>query len=100
PIRLDQFAHTTDPLTQQLRPSARLRSPTLPAPARLAPDLQPLFVGLRQAIDLADPGCPALRKLLDNDLSPLLARYGGFGRQLNPILQTLKRYKHEITAFL
>jgi phospholipid/cholesterol/gamma-HCH transport system substrate-binding protein len=99
-IRLDQFAQNTDPLIQQLRPAARQLSPTLQATGRLAPDLQNLFVGLRQAIDLADTGFPALRKLLDNDLSPLLARYDGFGQQLNPIIETLKRYRHEITALL
>jgi phospholipid/cholesterol/gamma-HCH transport system substrate-binding protein len=98
-LRLESFARDADPLVQQLRPAAKQLSPTLQATGRLAPDLQTLFVGVRDAIQARD-GLPALRKLLNSDLAPLLSRIDPFGKQLNPILEVLKNYRHEVTAFL
>jgi hypothetical protein len=105
--RLDRFAGDTDPLVQQLRPAARELSPTLVAAGRLAPELRGFFSGLRGTIAASDTGFPALRRLLDDDLPPLLERLGtSVGGQdpylshLNSIIQAAKRYKHEITAFL
>jgi phospholipid/cholesterol/gamma-HCH transport system substrate-binding protein len=98
--RLDRFAGLADPVVQQLRPAARQLSPTLIAAGNLAPDLQRFFVGLRGTIAAADPGMPALRKLLDDDLPPLLARLDPYLAQLNSLLEGAKLYKHEITAFL
>ncbi len=105
--RLDSFAQNTDPLVQQLRPAARQLSPTLVAAGKAAPDLKAFLNGLRGAINAAPTGFPALRRLLADDLTPLLARLGGnvdgfspYLAHLNPIVKTLKLYKHEITAFL
>jgi phospholipid/cholesterol/gamma-HCH transport system substrate-binding protein len=105
--RLDRFAGDTDPLVQQLRPAARQLSPTLKAAGRLAPELQRFFEALPGTIDASDPGFPALRKLLDDDLPPLLTRLGAsvggqdpYLAHLNSIIQAARRYKHEITAFL
>jgi hypothetical protein len=42
----------------------------------------------------------ALRKLLDDDLPPLLTRLDPFLRQLNPPLEATRAYRREITAFL
>jgi len=98
--RLDRFAALADPLVQQLRPAARELSPTLVAAGNLAPDLQRFFVGLRGAIAASDPGLPALRRLLDEDLPPLLARLNPYLAQLNSILEGVRLYRHEITAFL
>ncbi len=105
--RLNQFAINTDPLVQQLRPSVKQITPTFQAAGRLAPDLQRLFVGLKGTVAASHQGFPALRKLLDDDLPPLLARLGTTvdGRapwlsELNPIIQTARKYKHEITGFL
>ncbi len=98
--RLEGFARLADPLVQQLRPAARQLSPTLVAAGNLAPDLQAFFSGLRRTIAASDPGFPALRRLLANDLPPVLSRYDPYGAQLDPIVTTLKRYRHEITAFL
>ncbi len=75
--RLNQFAGTADPLVQQLRPAAQELSPTLVAAQKAAPDLKAFFEGLRGAIRASDPGFPALRRLLSDDLTPLLARLGG-----------------------
>jgi len=105
--RLDRFAVKTDPLVQQLRPAAQQLSPTLEAAGRLAPDLRRFFVGLRGTIAASHAGFPALRELLDDDLTPLLARLGAavdghtpFLAELNPIIKVVQKYKHEVTAFL
>ncbi len=105
--RINRFAIKTDPLVQQLRPAAKQISPTFEAAGRLAPDLQRFFDGLRGTIAASHQGFPALRRLLDDDLPPLLARLGTTvdGRapwlaELNPIIKVAQKYKHELTGFL
>jgi phospholipid/cholesterol/gamma-HCH transport system substrate-binding protein len=105
--RLNRFAIDADPLVQQLRPSVKQLSPTLEAAGRAAPDLKRFFVGLRGTIAASHKGFPALRRLLDRDLGPLLARLGGTvgGRtpwlaEFNPIIKVAEKYRHEVTAFL
>jgi virulence factor Mce-like protein len=105
--RLNRFAVDADPLVQQLRPAAKQLSPTLEAAGRAAPDLKRFFVGLRGTIAASHKGLPALRRLLNRDLGPLLARLGGTvnGRtpwlaEFNPIIKVAQQYKHEITGFL
>jgi phospholipid/cholesterol/gamma-HCH transport system substrate-binding protein len=105
--RLDRFAANTNPLVKRLEPATRQLSPALVATGKLAPELRRFFVGLRGTIDASGQGFPALRRLLDHELPPLLARLGATvgGRDpylahLTPIVQTLRRYKHETTAFL
>ena len=97
--RLERFAHDTDPLVQQLRPAARELGPTVTDLGNLAPHLQRLFVGLRGAIN-ARAGLPALRTLLASDLPPVLERLPSYLNELDPIFTVLKRYKHELTAFV
>ena len=105
--RLNRFAGTADPLVQQLRPAARELSPTLVAAAeggarpegvlrRAAGDDQRLGQRLPRAPQAdqrrlhAAPG-PARR---------LGRRPGPYLAHLNPIVEVLGMYKHEITAFL
>jgi phospholipid/cholesterol/gamma-HCH transport system substrate-binding protein len=97
--RLDRFAQTTDPLIQQLRPAATELSPTLVDLGRLSPDLEQFFVGLRGTISASKNGLPATRRLLDDDLRPLLAKVDPWLAQFNSILEGAGRYKHEIAAF-
>ena len=97
--RLETFANDADPLVKQLQPAAKQLTPTLNATRKLAPGLENLFAGLLHAIPAAKTGFPALRGLLTNDLTPLISRYDAFGAQLDPLLATLRNYKHEITAF-
>jgi phospholipid/cholesterol/gamma-HCH transport system substrate-binding protein len=106
-VRLNSFARNTDPLVQQLRPAARELSPTLVAAQKAAPNLKAFFEGLRGTINASDTGFPALRRLLSDDLTPVLARLGGsvggqepYLAHLNSIIEVLGMYKHEITAFL
>ena len=105
--RLHQFAVKSDPVVQQLRPAVRQLSPTLEAAGESAPHLQRFFSGLRGTINASRKGAPALRRLLDDDLPPLLARLGTtvdgrapFLAELNPIIKVAQKYKHEITSFL
>jgi len=98
--RLQQFSNFTDPLVQQLRPAAKELSPTLISAEALAPHLETLFRGLLKAIPASKKGLPALQSVLDDSLPPLLSRFDAFGAQLNPLLQVLRNYKHEITGFL
>jgi phospholipid/cholesterol/gamma-HCH transport system substrate-binding protein len=104
--RLDSFAANTDPLVRQLQPAARELSPTLIAAGKAAPELRGFFAGLRGTINNSGTGFPALRRLLSDDLTPLLSRLGTSvgGRDpylahLNSIVAVLKKYKHEVAAF-
>ncbi len=98
--RLDTFAANANPLVTQLRPAARELAPVLQSTARLAPHLENLFEGLGPVIDAAPTGFPALRRFLLSDLPPILGRIPSFFRQLNPLLDQLRIYRHEITSFL
>jgi phospholipid/cholesterol/gamma-HCH transport system substrate-binding protein len=98
--RLDEFATEADPVVTQLRPSARELGPTLTATAELAGELETFFPGLEGAIEAAPSGFGALRRLIDDDLPPLLARLPSFLDELTPILTVVREYRHEVTAFL
>jgi virulence factor Mce-like protein len=98
--RLDQFSTRTNPLITQLRPSARELSGTFVALKRLSPQLEQFFNGLLPVIDRAGSGFGALRTILDDEAPPLLGRVDSYMDQFIPVLQTAKKYKHEITAFL
>jgi phospholipid/cholesterol/gamma-HCH transport system substrate-binding protein len=96
--RLDRFAANTNPLITQLHPSARQLSKVLIQTARATPDLKGTFEGLRRVERNSLTGLPALRRLLDNDLPPLLAQVQPFTQQLGPLVETVGRYQHEVTG--
>jgi phospholipid/cholesterol/gamma-HCH transport system substrate-binding protein len=98
--RLERFARDTDPLVLQLRPAARELGPTVTDLGRLSPELEGFFAGLREASNAAPRGFAALRRLLGDDLPPLLDRVETFLPQLNAILQGVGLYRREIAAFL
>jgi phospholipid/cholesterol/gamma-HCH transport system substrate-binding protein len=98
--RLDTFAANTDPLVQQLRPAIRDLAPVLRDTKTVAPQLESFFVGLKPVIAAAPNGFPSLRKFLLGDLPPLLRRVQPFFDELDPLLQMLAIYKHEITSFV
>ena len=98
--RLDEFARETDPLIQQLRPAARELSPTLIDLGALSPELVGFFRGLRGTISAADPGFPATRKLLSDDLPPLLDELDPFLADFNSVFEMIRLYRREIAAFL
>ncbi len=98
--RLKAFALNTDPLLIQLQPAIRQLSPTLVAFGKLAPQLRGFFDGLVPVIANSTTGFPAFRKLFRDDFPPLLRALQPFLRNINPLLQGVDNYKHELTALL
>ncbi len=96
--RLDRFAADTNPLITQLHPAARELSKVLIQVARVTPDFRGFFAGLRKAERASLRGLPALRRLLDDDLPPLLAQVQPFTQQLGPLVETLDRYRREVAG--
>jgi virulence factor Mce-like protein len=98
--RLEQFAIDTDPLVVELRPTAQELTPTFEALGRLSPELESFFVDFATTIDRAPAAFPALRRILDDDLPPILNRLNPFLASLNSLLEGVRMYRHEVTAFL
>ncbi len=98
--RLDEFSGDTNPLVTQLRPVARQLSGTFVALKRLSPEAKRFFNGLGPVIQRAEPGFSSLRVVLDDQLPPFLGRLDPYFDQLIPVVDTIDRYKHEVTAFL
>ncbi len=97
--RLAQFSTDTNPLVTQLQPVARQLSGTFLALQRLSPELERFFNGLGVVIPRAKSGFSSLRTILDDQLPPFLGRVGPYFGQLIPVVDTLNRYRGEITAF-
>lgn len=98
--RLDSFSRNANPLITQLHPSARLLSANLKQVAKVAPSFNSFFIGLRKVEKRGQTGLPALQKLLDTDLPPLLHEVTPFSRQITPLVQTVGRYQSDVTGFL
>ncbi len=97
-VRLTQSANNANPLIDQLRPAARQLSPTLISASRLAPNLKGLFEDIDPLVQVSKKGLPAVGEFLDQT-RPVLAQIDPFLRDLNPFLDWLGLYKHELTAF-
>jgi phospholipid/cholesterol/gamma-HCH transport system substrate-binding protein len=98
--RLESFANNTNPLITQLHPAARQLSGVLRQTARVTPDLRGFFAGYRKLERRSLTALPALRALLDTDLPPLLDQLQPFTQQLGPLVETLGRYRREVTGLL
>jgi phospholipid/cholesterol/gamma-HCH transport system substrate-binding protein len=98
--RLQSFSRNANPLISQLHPSARQLSTDLKPIAKVSPDFKGTFVGLRKTEKRGVTGLPALQKLLDTDLPPLLDEVVPFGQQLTPIVAEVGRYQRDVTGFL
>ena len=96
--RTTRFSVNANPLITQLRPAARQLSPTLVQLHGLAPDLKGLFRDLGPLITVSRKGLPALEAVLRNT-KPLLGQLDPFLRELNPMLDWIGRYKHEVASF-
>jgi phospholipid/cholesterol/gamma-HCH transport system substrate-binding protein len=96
--RLNQFAHNTNPLINELKPAARELTPTLIELQRLSPDLVHLFRNLGPLVTASEAGLPAIDQVLD-DARPLLGQFSPFLRQANPALYGLTNYLPELNAF-
>ncbi len=97
--RLVQFADTTNPLINELKPVAVQLTPTMQALDGLAPDLQALFTNLDPAISASVKGLPAVNEFLV-ELAPFLGSLDPALSQLSPFLQFVGAYPNELTAFL
>jgi len=97
-VRLTRFANDTNPLINQLRPAARQLSPTLISLARVAPNLRGLFRDIDPLVKVSRHGLPALSEFLDQT-RPVLAQADPFLRNLNPLLDWVRLYKHEAASF-
>jgi phospholipid/cholesterol/gamma-HCH transport system substrate-binding protein len=98
--RLKSFSNNANPLITQLHPSARALSDDLKPIAKVAPDFRGFFTGLRKSEIRARTGLPALQRLLDTDLPPLLNQLVPFTRQLNPLVAAIGRYQSDVTGLL
>jgi virulence factor Mce-like protein len=98
--RLEQFSNDNDATINALEPTAAQIQPTFASLGQSAPHLQDFFTALRTTIDRSKSGFSALRGILDDDLPPILGRLDPWLASFNSILEGLKMYKHEITAFL
>jgi phospholipid/cholesterol/gamma-HCH transport system substrate-binding protein len=98
--RLERFAVQSDPTIVALEPTAEELTPTAQALERLSPVLDSFFKGLDRTISVGPRGSEALRRLLGNDLPPILERFDPWLAELNSILKGLGLYKREITAAL
>ena len=97
--RLRTFSIATDPLIKDLKPVARDLKPTLHDVRLLAPDLRRTFHQLKPLIAASRRGLPALRDVL-NGARPLLASTEPFLGQLNPVLEWLSLYQHQVADFI
>src|SRR3954453_5135121 len=98
--RLASFSRNANPLITQLHPSARLLSANLKQIAKVTPRFNSFFIGFRKLEKRSDTGLPSLRRLLDNDLPPLLDEITPFSRQITPIVAGIGRYQSDVTGFL
>lgn len=98
--RLEEFALDTDPVVTALRPTAQELTPTVRELGRLSPQLQSFFTVLGPTIDASSEGFLATRRMLDNDLPPLLDQLDPWLAEVNPILDVIGKYRREVTAAL
>jgi virulence factor Mce-like protein len=98
--RLDEFAANADPLVDQLHPAARELSEVLKVTAKVAPDFNGFFAGMRKVAKRGVKALPAVQALLDTDLPPLMDEFTRFLPEVTPIVATALRYQSEITGFL
>jgi phospholipid/cholesterol/gamma-HCH transport system substrate-binding protein len=96
--RVDQFAQTTKPLIDQLRPAAVQLSPALESLAVLGPELRSLLVNVGPLTTASKAGVPALDSFL-NDTVPLLTRLTPYLGGVVPVVDYINDYRREIAAF-
>ena len=96
--RLEEFAIDTNPVVTALRPTARELAPTARELNELSPELRAFFLALPATIDAAPAGMRATRRLLDDNLPPLLGGLDDWLGPVNAILEVVRRYRREVTG--
>jgi phospholipid/cholesterol/gamma-HCH transport system substrate-binding protein len=97
--QLQTFSQNTDPLVRQLEPVADDLGPTLHAVKQLSPNLRRLFTSLGPLITASKTGLPAVSHVL-NGATPLLAAFGPFLEQLNPVIDWLSLHQQLLSDFI
>lgn len=105
---LQAFAVSADPLVLQLQPAAEQLSPLLVAAGQFATPLNQVTSTLDPLTTASKTGVPALGKFLIGDpahperasLIAVLGQLNPFLQQLNPVLNMIGIYKHELAAFV
>ncbi len=97
--RLVQFADTTNPLVNELKPVAQQLTPTAQALQKLAPDLNALFTNLDPAISASVKGLPATDAFLKS-AAPFFSALDPSLAQITPLLQFVGAYPNELTSFM
>jgi phospholipid/cholesterol/gamma-HCH transport system substrate-binding protein len=98
--RLESFATNANPVITHLHPAARQLSKDLKPIAKVSPSFNGFFIGLRKTEKRGTTGLPALQRLLNTDLPPLLTQLHPFTQQLTPLVAEIGRYQHDITGLL
>jgi phospholipid/cholesterol/gamma-HCH transport system substrate-binding protein len=98
--RLASFSRNANPVITQLHPAARALSADLKPIAKVTPDFKGTFIGLRKTEKRGTSGLPALQRLLNEDLPPLLTEIHPFSQQLTPIIAEIGRYQHDVTGLI
>ena len=96
--RTAEFAETTNPLINQLKPVAAELGPTMGALDGFAPELNALMQGLGPAQKASVKGLPAVNSFL-KDATPFFGALSPALAQLNPLVQYLGAYPGELTSF-
>lgn len=95
--QLAQFAVKATPLINQLRPAARVLTPTLQNLQEVAPSLSTLMTGVKPLSQASKQGVPALEQQLALSI-PVLKRATPYLGQLNPILSYASKYRRDLTG--
>ena len=97
--RLERFSRNADPLVRDLQPAVQRVRPTLEELSVLAPDLRRLFENVDPYIDVAQRGLPASREVF-RELRPTFGALAPLLSEINPLLDLLGLYQHQVTDLL
>ncbi len=105
--KLDNFSSTAQPVVNSMLPASKQLSGTFEQLAKLSPQAEGFFIGLRQVEDNSTTGIPALQTMVDptstaaqGGFKPLLGQSTPFTRQVTPILNGLSDYRREFASTL
>jgi virulence factor Mce-like protein len=96
--RTAEFAETTNPVIDDLKPVAAEFGPTMEALDGFAPELSALMEALGPAQNASVKGLPAVNSFL-KDAAPFFGALSPALAQLNPLVQYLGAYPGELTSF-
>ena len=96
--KLGAFAANTKPLIDELHPAAEQLNPALKSAAQLSPALQTLMDNIPPLTGAGKTGLPALGSFLTQGV-PFLTAIKPFLGQLDPVIDYIDTYRHELAGF-